>query len=303
MDKTDVFNLVKSKPNVFCIEKQFQKYFQEIYDDILKWKFPSNFKFSQKLYHYFYNDPNLNLGKCKKCGNQCRFRNFIYGYSKFCSNKCSNNSNEWKKKVSIKHNMSNHQQRMADIHISHVNKRMMDKYPYILSISKDRIYHCKCIDDNCSLCKERCFDISAEMFHLRTYRKNDLCTKRNKVGFSVRTSGEEISLYRFISSIYHDVIIQNDRKTLGNQLELDIYLPKLKLAFEYQGDIWHANPKIYDESFICPLTGRTYKDIHKHDDYKKSIAENKGIKIIYIWEFDWVHNRIDIENKIKEMII
>lgn len=302
MDKNNVLNLVKSKPNVFCIENRFKKYFQEIYDDILKWKFPDNFKFSQKLYHYFNNDPDLKLGKCKICGHQCRFRNFIYGYSEFCSNKCSNNSIEWKHKVSIKHNMSNHHKKMANTHIVNVNKRMMKKYPYIQSISKDRIYHCKCIDNKCTLCEEKCFDISAETFHNRIFRNNDICTKRNQIGFTVRTSGEEISLYRFISSIYNNEIIQNDRKTLGNQLELDIYLPELNLAFEYQGDIWHANPQIYNESFVCPLTGRTYADIHKHDEYKKCIAENKGIKIIYIWEYDWIHNRGDVENKIKEMI-
>ena len=302
MDKNQVFDLVISKPNVFCIEKNFKKHFPNIYKDILNLKFPNDFKFSQKMYHYFNNDFELKLGKCESCEKQCRFRNFIYGYSNFCSNKCSNNSKEWKEKISLKHFESNHYENMKSSHIKKVDEKMIKKYPYIQSISKDRIYHCKCIDISCDMCKEKCFDISAETFHNRQFRNNDMCTKRNPIGFSVRTSGEELSLYRFISSIYKSKIIQNDRKTLGKQLELDIFLPELNLAFEYQGDIWHANPLKYDESFICPLTGRTYTEIHKHDDYKKSIAESKGIKIVYIWEYDWKHNRQMIEQKIKEMI-
>ena len=123
MDKDDVLKLVISKPNVFCIEKQFRKNFTNIYNDVLKWDFPNDFKFSQKLYHYFNNDSKLKLGKCKMCGKQCKFRNFIYGYSTFCSNKCSNNSNDWKNKVSVKHKETNHQEKMIESHINKVNKK------------------------------------------------------------------------------------------------------------------------------------------------------------------------------------
>ena len=57
----------------YCNEKVFEKYFPEYYIEISKLVFPDDFKFSQKLYHYFNNDINLKLGYCLVCGNKCRF--------------------------------------------------------------------------------------------------------------------------------------------------------------------------------------------------------------------------------------
>lgn len=302
MNKSIVLNLVSLKPNVLCIENNFKKSFNDIYNDLITWSFPDYFKFSQKLYHYFNDDKKLKLGKCIECGKQCSFRGFIRGYSKYCSNKCSNNSLIWKKMVSCKHKETNHQIEMNKKHIENVNKKLMKKYPFITSISNDRIYTCKCLNQSCNMCIDKKFEITCGSFRNRMTRNNELCTKRNPIGFYTRVSNEEKTLYEFIKSIYKDKIIKNDRKELGNQLELDIYLPKINIAFEYQGDIWHANPIKYDESFICPLTGRTYKEIHEHDEYKYNLAKSKGIEIIYVWENDWMHNRDSIKEKIMGII-
>lgn len=80
----------------YCKEKVFEKYFPEYYIEISKLVFPDDFKFSQKLYHYFNNDINLKLGYCLVCGNKCKFLSFVNGYSKHCCMKCSNKNPELK---------------------------------------------------------------------------------------------------------------------------------------------------------------------------------------------------------------
>lgn len=51
-------------------------------------------------------------------------------------------------------------------------------------------------------------------------------------------SKAEIEVKEYIKSIYSGEIIDNSRKIIA-PYELDIYLPELKLAFEYDGTYWH----------------------------------------------------------------
>lgn len=74
----------------------------------------------------------------------------------------------------------------------------------------------------------------------------------------------------YIRSIYSGVVLTSDRKILEGR-ELDIYLPELKIAFEYNGLYYHS------EKF----RGAEY---HKE---KLALCAQKGIKLVTIWEDDW----------------
>jgi hypothetical protein len=95
-------------------------------------------------------------------------------------------------------------------------------------------------------------------------------------------SGEEIKLTKFINDNYSGRIINSDRKILDGK-ELDIYLPDLNLAFEFNGLYWH-------------------NELHKDNNYhlnKTEICLEKGIQLFHIWEDDWIYKQ-DI---IKSMIL
>ena len=86
-------------------------------------------------------------------------------------------------------------------------------------------------------------------------------------------------LFNFIEDNYKGVIINNYR----DKYEIDIYLPDLKLGFEFNGLYWHS------ERF-------------KSNDYhlgKTDYFKVKGIRIIHIWEDDWINK----ENIIKSQIL
>ena len=56
---------------------------------------------------------------------------------------------------------------------------------------------------------------------------------------------------------------------------------------EFIGDFWHANPKIYDKTFINKTNGCTAKEIWKHDKDKIKYAKKHGYDVHTVWESDF----------------
>jgi hypothetical protein len=83
--------------------------------------------------------------------------------------------------------------------------------------------------------------------------------------------------------LYNGDILQTYR---DGKMEIDIYLPQLKLGFEFNGLYWHSD--IYKQ-----------KDFHlKKTDYFKE----RDIRIIHIWEDDWDNKNEIIKSQIKNWI-
>ena len=77
---------------------------------------------------------------------------------------------------------------------------------------------------------------------------------------------------------------ENTRKFIGGK-ELDIYLPELKLAFEYNGEYWH---KIHEE-----------KEPGYHEN-KRQLCKDAGITLIEVWDSQWKTNAETIKKEISE---
>ena len=87
-----------------------------------------------------------------------------------------------------------------------------------------------------------------------------------------QSSVNEKEILDYIKSLYSGQILATDRITIYPQ-ELDIYLPELKVGIEFNGDYWHS-------------------DIHKSRNYhlnKTKACEEKGIRLIHIFEYEWAH--------------
>ena len=94
-------------------------------------------------------------------------------------------------------------------------------------------------------------------------------------------SDKENQLYDFIKENYDGEIIKSDRKILNGK-ELDIYLPDLKLAFEFNGVYWH---------------NELYKDNKYHLNKTEECLE-QDIQLIHIWEDDWLYKNIIVKSMI-----
>lgn len=107
----------------------------------------------------------------------------------------------------------------------------------------------------------------------------------------IATSNTEKKLYDFVCSVYNMDIIRNSfsylRNDEGNAIELDIYIPEIKLGIEYNGVYWHST---------------MYKDKFYHSD-KVRFARNAGIKLIQIFEDAWLSEQEKCKDIIKKCIL
>ena len=154
-------------------------------------------------------------------------------------------------------------------------QKLIGKNENIIEVNYDENYYLvKC--EYCSLT----YKITPHMFSMRKIQNTIQCTFCNVI--DENKSGLETQLSIFISENYSGNIVLNS-KSIISPLELDIYIPDLKLAFEFNGLYWHSE---------------LYKDRLYHKN-KTDICKNKGIQLIHIWEDDWLYKQ-DI---VKSMIL
>jgi hypothetical protein len=158
-------------------------------------------------------------------------------------------------------------------------KTFINKYKHLDIRNMD--YDNKIFEMKCDCGKDHYFTISHDLFQNRRIFKIPLCTICNKIG--TLDSDIERQLYDFILEHYNGIINRNDR-TLG--VEFDIFLPKLKIAFEYNGLYWHS--ELFKD-----------KDYHLN---KTEIAEKNGIKLIHIFEDDWFFKENIVKSKIINLL-
>lgn len=66
---------------------------------------------------------------------------------------------------------------------------------------------------------------------------------------------------------------------------------------EFNGDLWHANPKLYDKAFIIPKCNITASEKWKIDEEKIKLAESHGYEVLTIWENEFKENSKKIIKK------
>lgn len=119
-------------------------------------------------------------------------------------------------------------------------------------------------------------------FRLDRYNVSNPCYLCNPFGYHI--SGKQKNIVDYIKSIYYGDIIENDKSVLDG-LEIDIYLPELKIGFEFNGDYWHMNPLMYrydDENSSSHIKA---VEQWEKDRQKILLADEKGVKIYHIWEY------------------
>lgn len=114
-------------------------------------------------------------------------------------------------------------------------------------------------------------------------------------------SNLEKNMLNYIKEIYSGEIIENDKNVIKPK-ELDIVLPELKLAFEFDGKYWHMDSRIFYENDYNSVKEKTAKEIWEYDNQKIKLCENVGYKLIRIKEIDWVNDNINTKQFIKQTI-
>lgn len=98
-------------------------------------------------------------------------------------------------------------------------------------------------------------------------------------------SKQETEIYEYISSFYSGKCVRNDRSVLNGK-ELDLYYPEKNIAIEFNGMYWHS-------------------DTQKPNDYhfnKFIECKNRGIRLISIFEQDWIHNNYEVRALLRDAL-
>lgn len=143
-----------------------------------------------------------------------------------------------------------------------------------ISILETSVYEIECSSNHT-------FTIHKNTLNDRIKNKNTICTICNPIDSS---SDAQRQLLHFIEDNYNGEIISNDRSIIGQ--ELDIYLPELKISFEYNGVYWHS-------------------DAHKEKDYhynKTQMCIESDIHLIHIWEDDWIQKQDIVKSRILNLL-
>lgn len=95
----------------------------------------------------------------------------------------------------------------------------------------------------------------------------------NYIELLTTTSKYEIEIESLL--VANNIDFKRNDRTIIKPLELDFYIPEYNLAIEFNGIYWHSS---------------LYKDKKYH--YNKSkLCEEKGIRLIHIWEYEWENER------------
>ena len=124
--------------------------------------------------------------------------------------------------------------------------------------------------------KKYTFSELAEIFNCPNYTVSMWAARLNiseRIKHCGGKSSYEEEIIEYLNELGINNIIHGSRKILNNNLELDIYLPDYNIGIEFNGTYWHS------DAFLT-------KDYHQN---KSKLAANLGIRLIHIYEYDWLN--------------
>ena len=110
-----------------------------------------------------------------------------------------------------------------------------------------------------------------------------------KCSFADGRSRSEKEFTDFIKSLFNEStkIVESSREVLDGGKELDLFIPSKNIAFEFNGLYWHSE--------------RCGKERNYHLN-KTLECQEKGIRLIHIFEDEWEYKREIIQSKIRHIL-
>ena len=252
--------------------------------------------FGESLYNWLFD----NIDKTCICGNNTKFKQFSHGYFEYCSYSCRAKA---KQSFMNAHNTDGTCKGIEKIKSSieiAIKKRkqtIIDRYGISMNVlcseRSKKLFYKKLPSelksyDFCSEYKGTAKDLAEQLLISDSTVRNAF--KLHKIKLQRQKSGrskQEIEIYEFLKVYRHD-IQHNIRGLLGDKRrEIDIFIPGLKLGIEYCGLFWHSDRNNY----------------HKNTHQKKFIdAKSMGIKLITIFEDEWLFKKDIVESRLRSII-
>jgi len=82
----------------------------------------------------------------------------------------------------------------------------------------------------------------------------------------------------------------------------DIVNFEKKIVIEFNGDIFHANPLLFNKDDYIPLIQMIAKEKWKKDRAKNFRLRRLGWQVIVIWEYEWNNHKENVIKKIQNIL-
>lgn len=151
----------------------------------------------------------------------------------------------------------------------------INQYDKLRTKNEDDSFSYIFYDIECKKCKN--------IFKSRLINEIPVCRKCNPI---ISNSKLHLEFREFLNEL-NIFFIENDRKTI-NPLELDFNIPEKKIAIELNGNYWHSE-----------IGGGKNKNYHINKTKK---CLEKGIKLIHIFEDEWLFKKEIVKSRIKHIL-
>jgi hypothetical protein len=75
------------------------------------------------------------------------------------------------------------------------------------------------------------------------------------------------------------------------RIKFDGYCEETNSVYEFHGDYFHGNPKMYKKDDMNLLSKKTYGELYKNTIDRENIIKSNGFNLISIWESDYKNNK------------
>jgi hypothetical protein len=113
------------------------------------------------------------------------------------------------------------------------------------------------------------------------------CIKCNLCGYSK----SQISWLNFMSKYYNITIqhAENDCEFVipTTKFKADGYCQETNTVYEFHGDFWHGNSKVFETQNYNKITSCTYGELYKKTLEREQYIKELGYNLVVMWEYDW----------------
>ena len=103
----------------------------------------------------------------------------------------------------------------------------------------------------------------------------------------------QIQWLELLSKIYNiqikHAINGGEYKIPTTRYKADGYCKKTNTIYEFHGDYWHGNPKIYKSKEFNNTCNATHGELYKKTLIKEQKIRDLGYNLVVMWESDWIN--------------
>ena len=76
-------------------------------------------------------------------------------------------------------------------------------------------------------------------------------------------------------------------KIPGTRWKADGYCEENNTIYEFHGDFWHGNPKLYSKEMTNPFSKKTFGELYENTLMREQKIRELGYNLVVMWESDW----------------